>query len=263
MDRAERILEERRFHDRQAAERAAAGVVLRFDDDAYLDHETWIRPALDRLGDVRGKRVMDFGCGHGMAAVVLARRGADVTAFDLSAGYVDEARTRADANDVHINFLQADGERLPFADGSFDAIWGNAILHHLDIAVAGRELHRVLAPNGIAVFCEPWGDNWLLNAARNHVGYAEKDRTRDERPLTSKELVTLGKFFPDIDARGFQLLSMTRRVFRSRKLMAGLDWCDDLLLRRVPGLQRYCRYMVITLRKSSFRPPLTQGGSGG
>jgi len=54
--------------------------------------------------------VLDYGCGHGMAAVVLARRGARVTAFDLSARYVAEAAARARANGVNVGFLQADGE---------------------------------------------------------------------------------------------------------------------------------------------------------
>ncbi len=47
-----------------------------------------------RLGDVAGLPVLDYGCGHGMAAVVLARRGAHVMAFDLSPGYLTEARRR-------------------------------------------------------------------------------------------------------------------------------------------------------------------------
>ena len=75
---------------------------FRFEDAAYLNHETWIAPALGRLGDVRGLEVLDFGCGHGMASVVLARRGARVTAFDLSPGYLDEARRRARANEVAV-----------------------------------------------------------------------------------------------------------------------------------------------------------------
>src|ERR687885_963383 len=122
---------------------------LRFDDDDYLDHETWIRPAFARLGDVAGLDVLDYGCGHGMAAVVLARRGARVTALDLSPGYLAEARRRARANGVTVDFVQGDAERLPFADGGFDRVWGNAVLHHLDLRLAGAELSRVLAPGGV------------------------------------------------------------------------------------------------------------------
>src|SRR5262249_25493392 len=179
----DRLRSEQHFHDRQARERASA-VRLRFDDADYLDHETWIRPAFAQLGEVRGLPVLDYGCGHGMAAVVLARAGAHVTAFDLSSGYVEEARARARANGVHVELVQADGERLPFADGAFDRIWGCAVLHHLEVRTAGRELRRVLRPDGRAVMCEPWGGNPLLQLARERLPYPGKHRTADERPLT-------------------------------------------------------------------------------
>ena len=146
MGATDRLESERLFHDQQARQRAEhfrrLPGQLRFRDAEYLDHESWIRPGLDALGDVSVKRVLDYGCGHGMAAVVLARRGAQVTAFDLSADYLAEARLRAAANSVVINFVESDAHHLPFADGKFDAIWGNAILHHLNLLVAGKEIHR-------------------------------------------------------------------------------------------------------------------------
>jgi ubiquinone/menaquinone biosynthesis C-methylase UbiE len=246
-----RIGNEQVFHDRQARERAATferqPEQLAVDEAAYLDHETWIRPAFQRLGDVRGLRVLDFGCGHGMAAVVLARRGAHVTAFDLSHGYLDEARRRAQANGVTIACVHADGHRLPFADGSFERVWGNAILHHLDLDVAGAELRRVLRPGGLAVFCEPWGENRLLRLARRRLAYPGKERTSDEQPLRNAHLRVLRRHFPRLEVQGFQLVSMVRRVLPRGRLVAGLDWCDDLLLKRVPALQNYCRYVVLTL----------------
>src|SRR5205807_7968801 len=98
------------FHDKQAEQRSATFSRqpdrLCFPDSAYLAHESWIEPAFRQLGDVRGLRVLDFGCGHGMGAVVLARRGACVTAFDLSLGYLDEARRRALANGIAVDFVQ-------------------------------------------------------------------------------------------------------------------------------------------------------------
>jgi SAM-dependent methyltransferase len=249
----DRLQTEQLFHDRQAADRAAtfrrdpAG--LRFADDDYLDHETWVRPAFDRLGDLRGRRVLDYGCGHGMAAVVLARRGAAVTAFDLSPGYVREAEDRAAANGVTVRFSVADGERLPFADGSFDAVWGNAVLHHLDLARAGAELWRVLAPGGVAVFCEPWGGNPLLAFARRWLPYPDKHHTPDERPLTARGLAPLREHFPGLQVEGFQLLGMVRRVWRNRRVAAALDAVDARLLRCVSGLGNWCRYVVLTLPK--------------
>jgi SAM-dependent methyltransferase len=245
-----RLSSERQFHDRQAAARShalAGDARLRFRDDAYLDHETWVRPAADKLGDVRGRRVLDFGCGHGMASVVLARRGAVVTGFDLSAGYVAEARRRACANGVAAAFLQADGERLPFADGAFDAVWGNAVLHHLDLGAAGRELWRVLRPGGVAVFCEPWGGNPLLNLARRRLPYPGKDRTPDERPLRPRDVAVLRRQFPRLSLEGFQLLSMARRVLPPGRLVTALDRLDSRLLPALPALRHFCRYVVLTL----------------
>ena len=256
MPGTDRRTTEQHFHDRQAAERAdtfrAGRAGLRFDDAAYLDHETWVRPAFARLGDLRGKHVLDYGCGHGMAAVVLARAGAAVTAFDLSPGYVGEARDRAAANGVAVECVAADGEDLPFPDATFDAVWGSAILHHLDLARAGRELHRVLKPGGVAVFCEPWGGNPALALARRFLPYPGKDRTPDERPLTRRDLVPLRAVFPTVEVEGFQLLGMVRRVWRAGGVNPRVRWLDAIdarLLRAVPALRNWCRYVVLTLRK--------------
>ncbi|MFO0805755.1 MAG: class I SAM-dependent methyltransferase [Gemmataceae bacterium] len=248
----ERRIAEQLFHDRQAATRAAARPELRFEDTAYLDHETWVRPALERLGGLRGKAVLDYGCGHGMAAVVLARAGANVTAFDLSPGYVNEARERARANGVKVNALAADGEDLPFADASFDAVWGNAILHHLDLGKAGRELFRVLKPGGVAVFCEPWGGNPALAFARRHLPYPGKDRTVDERPLTRRDLAPLRGVFPVVRVEGFQFFGMIGRAWRTGRTSrrsTPFDILDRVSLRLCTPLWNWCRYVVIELRK--------------
>jgi SAM-dependent methyltransferase len=250
-----RLASEQHFHDAQAAGRAsrfASARAFHFQDDDYLDHETWIRPAFDRLGDVAGLRVLDFGCGHGMAGVVLARKGAKVTAFDLSQGYLAEADRRARANGVRVHFLRCDGHALPFADASFDRVWGNAILHHLDLARAARELRRILRPGGRAVFCEPWGENPLLAWARRRLPYPGKERTPDEEPLRLHHLPPLREVFPSLRVEGFQLLAMARRVLPRGRVTRALEWCDGHLLRRVPALSRYCRYVVLTMDRDSL-----------
>lgn len=252
MQTAERIQHELVFHDKQASERAAYLLDhpgdLVVEEHAYLNHASWIRPALSRLGDLRHRDVLDFGCGHGMAAVVLARRGARVTAFDLSGGYVREAQARATASGAAIRFVQANGERLPFADQSFDCIWGNAVLHHLQLARAASELARVLRPEGVAIFCEPWGGNPLLNWARRHLPYPGKKRTPNETPLQRKDLRQLADYF-DVDVEGHQLLSMVSRVVDRGRLTDLLTSFDGYLL-KLPGVKWLCRYAVITLRPS-------------
>lgn len=253
MTDTDRLGSERRFHDRQAAERAEAfrsgQASLVFTDEQYLDHESWVRPAFARLGDVRGKQVLDYGCGHGMAAVVLARAGAVVTAFDLSPGYVAEARRRAEANRVRVSCLVANAEQLPFPDACFDLVWGNAVLHHLDLHRAGKELARILKPSGRAVFCEPWGGNPLLALARRRLPYPGKHHTPDEAPLTGRDLAPLRDWFPALQVRGYQFLGMVRRVWPNSWVVRLCDRADAHLLRQFPALASWCRYVVIVLPK--------------
>ena len=245
----DRLTAERLFHDEQAAARArtfrADPHRYAFADADYLDHETWLRPAFAALGDVRGKAVLDCGCGHGMAAVVLARAGATVTACDLSPEYVREAAARAEANAVMVRCLTADAESLPFADGAFDAVWGHAILHHLDAATAARELRRVLKPGGVAVFAEPWDGNPLLRFARAALPYPGKHRTRDERPLTPQHLTVLRTHFPRMQTHGHQLTAMLGRVVRRRLPL--LERFDRAALKLCPPLEFRCRYLVVVL----------------
>ena len=249
----DRLATEQIFHDRQAADRASSfrtgRADLLFDDASYLDHETWIRPAIAKLSPLSGRRILDYGCGHGMAAVVFARAGAAVTGFDLSPGYVNEARVRAQANRVTAEFVTADAEHLPYPPASFDGVWGNAILHHLDLARAGRELVRVLKPGGVAVFCEPWGGNPVLSLARRRLPYPGKERTPDEQPLTRRDLAPLRDLFPDLRVEGHQLTGMIRRVWRNPGVTRLLDAIDDRVLRWCPPMWNWCRYVVITLTK--------------
>jgi len=241
---------ERAFHDRQAAERDLTFRMdparLRFENDSYLDHESWVRPALEQLGAVAGRQILDFGCGHGMMAVTLARLGARVTGFDLSSGYIREASARACANSAQVQLLAADAERLPFADASFDGIWGNAILHHLDLGRTAREIRRVLRSGGRAVFCEPWGENPVLAWARNRLNAPNK-RTPTEKPLRKCQLAVLRATFHDVRLRGFQFFGIGGRAWPGLSWSRCLEGFDRRLLGRVPGLQRLSRYMVITL----------------
>jgi len=237
MAAATRLKQERNYHDCQARDRALTfdrdPNRLRFTDADYLGHESWVRPAFAQLGDVRGKRVLDLGCGHGMASVVLARRGALVTACDLSPGYCAEARRRAKANHLQVDVIAADCERLPFVDQSFDAIWGHAILHHLDVAVAAREIRRVVRPVGAAVLCEPWDGNPILRLLRRW-----RCHTEAERPLNAGDVRVLRQVFQHVELRGFQLAGMLHRSATT---------IDAGLLRALPALRHWCRYVVIQL----------------
>jgi malonyl-CoA O-methyltransferase len=103
------------------------------------------------VGDVRGRSVLDLGCGTGRHSLWLAARGAGVTAVDFSEGMLAEARRKPGADAVR--FLAHDlHEPLPFADATFDRVVSGLVLEHLhDLDRFFREAHRVLKPGGVAV----------------------------------------------------------------------------------------------------------------
>ncbi len=77
---------------------------------------------VQRLGIRSGEVVLDVACGTGNAAIPAAQAGATVTGADLSPQMLEVARGRAEAADVEVEWIQADAERLPWDDGSFDVV---------------------------------------------------------------------------------------------------------------------------------------------
>jgi ubiquinone/menaquinone biosynthesis C-methylase UbiE len=101
--------------------------------------------------EVRGKSVLDAGCGTGIFSIVFARNGAGrVTGIDISPGSLETARTlKAKFGLDNAEFRLQDMLRLPFADNSFDIVWAWGTVHHTtDPFRAISELIRVLRPGG-------------------------------------------------------------------------------------------------------------------
>lgn len=223
------------------------------DDDfyKYARRSSTMRGISQFLGDLRGKRVLEYGCGLGELSVLLAKSGAEVTAFDLSEMSVNVTRRRSVANDVadQVDLVVAPGEKLPFADESFDVVFGKAILHHLDVNAGWSHLYRVLKPNGKAAFTEPMGMNPLLNFARDYVPYPGKNPRGADQPLNYDEIHAWGSKFKEFQYHEFQLLAMLERGFGFNRRFKSLRRMDEFLLDHLPFLRRYCRYIVMLMVK--------------
>jgi 2-polyprenyl-3-methyl-5-hydroxy-6-metoxy-1,4-benzoquinol methylase len=100
---------------------------------------------------IKGRRVLEIGCGMGLHAELMARAGAEVTVVDLSKTSVEVTRARFALKGLSATVIHADAERLPFPDGSFDFVWSWGVIHHS--ARTGRivrEIARVLSNEGEA-----------------------------------------------------------------------------------------------------------------
>ena len=101
----------------------------------------------------RGMRVLEVGCGTGYFTRALAgNTAALLVGVDVAPRLVAHAIGSAFPN---VRFAAGDIEALPFASGAFDAVLGNAVLHHLRLERAVPELLRVLKPGGAFCFAEP------------------------------------------------------------------------------------------------------------
>jgi ubiquinone/menaquinone biosynthesis C-methylase UbiE len=104
---------------------------------------------VDALGITASDEVLDVAAGTGNAAIPAARTGASVTACDLTPELLEAGRRQAAAAGVELRWEQADAERLPYADASYDAVISCVGVmfapHHQDSA---DELLRVCRPAG-------------------------------------------------------------------------------------------------------------------
>lgn len=109
------------------------------------------------LGDVRGKRVLDIGCGAAQTTRWLTDRGARAVGFDLS---MEQLRLAGPGAPL----VRADAESLPFRDGAFDLACSayGALPFVADSARVMREVARVLKPGGLFVFSVTHPFRWCF-----------------------------------------------------------------------------------------------------
>lgn len=104
---------------------------------------------VDLVGVGPGDRVLDVATGTGHVALAAARRSAEAVGMDYVPALLDIARRRATAEDLDVTFEEADAERLPYDDASFDVVMSAiGVMFAADHDAAGRELVRVTRPGG-------------------------------------------------------------------------------------------------------------------
>lgn len=112
-------------------------------------------PLAERVGSPQhALRILDVGTGTALIPIEFCSRPgtAHITAIDLAAEMLRLAETNIDAAGcaARIELRHCDGKQLPFADGEFDAVFSNSIIHHIPVPIdALREMVRVLSPDGL------------------------------------------------------------------------------------------------------------------
>jgi ubiquinone/menaquinone biosynthesis C-methylase UbiE len=152
-----------RYHD-LAAEHYDSKWGIGYDEVGQAQVASKLRKALGTLPSDGFHRALEIGAGTGYFTLNLMRAGVirSAVASDISPGMLRTLAASADELGLAVETVACDAASLPFADASFDLVFGHAVLHHLpDLDAAFREFRRVLRPGGVVAFCgEPsrYGD---------------------------------------------------------------------------------------------------------
>ena len=197
------------------------------------------------------KRVLEYGCGVGDTALLLASKDARVTGIDLSEVAVRKAAAEARRQGLtSANFQAMDAEHMTFPENTFDIICGTGILHHLDLGAAYREVSRVLKPDGVGIFIEPLGHNPIINLYRK---ITPDLRTIDEHPLRIGDIESATKHFGKVESYYFHILTFLAVPFRKcgplfTILLKSLRLIDRLLF-TIPAIRKYAWIVVMIISK--------------
>lgn len=236
-------------------ERAWAGLresLARYRAEIGVRDEA-VRLQREWLGDLRGKRVLEIGCGAGnILTMEIARAAGEYVGVDLQADRVRKLEAKLAAAGLRqARAQEGDVLAMDGAVGRFDVIYAGSVLHAFgDIDGAAQALGRLLEPGGVLVAWEPMKTGWTVRLVRGLYRPFQRNR-RWHHPLTVGDVQRWGSHFRLEGVRGLlgwskwgypvYLLPGGRRlgVWLGRKLRAwdekreGLRGCHQVVMRLV------------------------------
>jgi ubiquinone/menaquinone biosynthesis C-methylase UbiE len=183
------------------------------------------------IGDTRGLRCLDLGSDNGVVSLLLRERGGSWASADLTEEAVRSIRGLVET-DVHL----VAGDRLPFPDGSFDAVVVVDMLEHVpDEAAFAAELTRVVRPGGRLVVNTPHLKPTALRRLRHALGQTDEKHGHLRPGYTAERVAELlGPAF-----------EMERHKTYSRFFSELLDTSLNAVLERL-GKRGSAKGMVVT-----------------
>ena len=246
-------------------ERSSSEATRRSHDDLRISRaiiDRYLSPPVDTsfaleyayhlLGDATGKVVLDYGCGAGENSVLIASHGGSPVGVDISPELIDMAEHRMNVCGMHdYEFKVGSAHELPLEDGSVDIVFGMAILHHLDLDLASREVFRVLKKGGKAIFLEPVRNSGLIRFVRGLIPYTAPDVSPFERPLTDSELQEFSREFCAYNDRAFSLpfVNLTETLGFGGKVLDTAIKLDGAVIKMLPFLKHFASVRVFEITK--------------
>ncbi len=209
------------------------------------------------LEELKGKTILDVGCGNGQYSVFFALVGANVYGIDITQVGIDVAKRVAKANGVAevCHFSVQNASNMNYPDDTFDIVIMHEVLHHaIKYPRVKEEVHRVLKNGGIFISAESIHGNLLFKLGRLFTMRGEE--AKGDVVMTLSDLEEFAKGFSNYQIELMSLLFMSKRIFQDalffppiRWLLYSLKKADDILLTLLPVLKRYCGEVILVARK--------------
>ncbi len=220
----------------------------RYKYDSYI-------PALIDSFVKEGRRVLEIGCGMGTDSRYISKHGSDIISLDLSHRNVAFTLKGMQILQLKGKGVNADAERLPFKDNSFDIVYSFGVLHHTpDTQKAINEAYRVLKPNGKCVIMlyhkgYAYYALWLLHGYKRLFGLYSQDKFTSRYDNTPLSRMYSKKEIRDIFSN-FKGLDLSMTTFGGAQRHPVLKYVHALLHKSKFLMNRFGSFIIIRGKKT-------------
>ena len=150
--------------------------------------------------------ILDYGCGIEQSLQEVVKfNPKKIFGIDISEVSIQKAKDTIQKSNSNVELLVDNCEKTKFNDSTFDIIYGSGILHHLDISLCLKEMHRILKPGGRFLFIEPLGTNPMINFYRK---LTPNSRSKDEHPLINDDFELIKSNFNKLQIKYYGFFTL-------------------------------------------------------
>lgn len=203
------------------------------------------------LGNIKGKKILEIGCGDGEISVICSLLGANVEGVDISRKLISIAQKRAQVNHVadRCSFRIFNLEHGINNIKQYDFVISYGVLHHTQFRKYFVSIMNSLKPNGMFIMVEPVDLAKNFNIAIRKLGINIRQKSNDEKPLAPSDINYIEKNSHIIIMTGYNFTARISRLFPGDNL----DDNGGVVLKSFLRLLRQVDYFVYPIFKRLYR----------
>jgi SAM-dependent methyltransferase len=204
------------------------------------------------LNNLRGKKVLDIGCGSGWIARLAIKHGYNVTAMDISEKVVEENIFYQKNSGIRYDIIQGSAVKIPFPDQSFNSVIMTEVLEHLsDPELALKEIYRVLKSEGIIALSVPNGRTYGILMDGIILKFLNSEKSYESRLTAEFKKRGVNFTIDDADIGGPHLQQFSagklKTMFARNNFEIRIIYNDEFLLPYINGF--FCSLLGVARKK--------------